>query len=116
MPDFKQEWDLPMALAVLANPEVDSATWSAAVKWLLFYGPPELRELIGQASHFATSEHFPQLKPVGYDETGAPCYDKQELATVFGLGNEELTQKMTAWEKESGQAEVVAPAKVHRVQ
>jgi hypothetical protein len=115
MDDFKQEWDLAMALEVLASPKVDGATWSAAVKWLLFYGPPELRELIGQASHFATSEHFPDLKPTGYDDEGAPCYDTQALAAALGLTADELAKQLVKWEDEAGQPAVVNPATVHRV-
>lgn len=105
-----------MALEVLQSPDVDGATWSEAVKWLLFYGPPELRELISQASHFATSEHFPELKPIGYDEDGAPCYDAQQLAETTGVSAEELARRMAEWEEEAGDATVVVPPKVHRVQ
>lgn len=115
MAEFKEEWDLAMALAVLQSPDVDGTTWSAAVKWLLFYGPPELRELIGQASHFATSEHFPQLKPTGYDEQGAPCYDTQELAAALGLAEEELAKQMAAWQEEAEEPQVITPAQTHRV-
>jgi hypothetical protein len=115
MNDFKQEWDLPMALEVLGSPNVDSATWSEAVKWLLFYGPPELREMINQASGVATSEHFPELMPAGYDEDGAPCYDMQELAATLGLAEQELASRMVEWEEEAGEPRVVKPPRVHRI-
>lgn len=114
MTEFKHEWDLPMALEVLASPSVDSATWSEAVKWLLFYGPPELRELISQASGTATNEHFPELMPAGYDDNGAPCYGLRELAATLGLAEEELTSRMAEWEEEAGQPQVVNPTRVHR--
>lgn len=115
MNDFKQEWDLAMALEVLASPNVDSVTWSEAVKWLLFYGPPELRELINEASGTATSEHFPELLPAGYDDDGAPCYDLRDLAATLGLAEEELASRMAEWEEATDQPQVVNPAKVHRV-
>ncbi|MEW6594300.1 MAG: hypothetical protein AB1413_05450 [Thermodesulfobacteriota bacterium] len=115
MSDFERKWDLAMAMAVLQSPDVDGATWAEAVKWLLFYGPPELRELIGQASHFATSEQFPDLKPVGYDEDGAPCYDARQLADTAGVSAGELARRMAEWEAEAGQPAAITPATVHRV-
>ncbi|MEW6501311.1 MAG: hypothetical protein ACOY8P_02605 [Thermodesulfobacteriota bacterium] len=115
MTDFKHEWDTAMALEVLQSPNVDGATWAEAVKWLLFYGPPELRALINAASHFATSEHFPELMPTGYDETGTPCYDRQELAAAVGVSEEKLAQRLAEWEAEAGESEAVIPPRVHRV-
>jgi len=114
MNDFEQEWDLAMALEVLTSPDVDSATWAAAVKWLLFYGPPALRELIGQASHFATSDQFPALTPAGYDGEGQPCYEVGELARALGMSEEELGRQMATLAEETGQPELVAPARVQK--
>jgi len=115
MTEFKHEWDLAMALEVLASPNVDGATWAEAVKWLLFYGPPELREMIGQASGMATGEQFPELMPAGYDDDGAPCYDLRDLAAALGLAEAELASRMAEWEEEAGEPQVVKPTKVHRV-
>ena len=115
MGDFKQEWDLAMALAVLGNPDVDSATWAEAVKWLLFYGPPEIRELLSHASIIATNSQFPELSPAGYDEEGYPCYEIDDLAAAIGMDKEKLLGQMADWEEGSGQLPFLERTKTRKL-
>lgn len=90
MTNFKDEWDTEMALEVLSNKTVDSKLWGEAAKWLFLYGPPAIREMLGQASSVATSAQFPGLLPVGYSEFGEPLYDIDQLAATLGLSREEI--------------------------
>ncbi|MBI5558696.1 MAG: hypothetical protein HY885_13775 [Deltaproteobacteria bacterium] len=102
MNDFKKSWTLEMAVAVLENTNVDAKTWSEAVEWLLLYGPPHIRELLGQASHSATSACFPELKPSGYTRDGQACYEIDAIAESLGLSREEAIEKMTELEQIHG--------------
>lgn len=102
MNDFKKSWDLEMALAVLENRNIDSDTWSEAVEWLLLYGPAHIRELLGQASHTATSACYPELQPTGYTADGEPCYDIKAIADTLGIPKEEVLRKMAEMEHTHG--------------
>jgi hypothetical protein len=105
-----------MALQVLQSETVDSKIWSDAVKWLLLFGPPEIREMISQASSMATSEFFPELSPIGYSETGEPLYDIKKLAESLGMSEEEALAKMTDLERELGVQSVYDASQAHKVQ
>jgi hypothetical protein len=99
---FKDEWNLSMALEVLGSDTVDGRVWADAIKWLLLYGPPEISELIGQASLQASSEYFPDLKPAGFDDTGQPVYTLRDLADSLGISEEEARLHMDGIEDENG--------------
>lgn len=100
--DFKDQWNLEMALQVLENETVDRETWSEAAKWLMLYGPPHIREILLQASGTATNEYFPGLKPTGFTEEGQPCYDVHEVAQALGISVEEAAQALLKMEAEQG--------------
>ncbi|MBC8318641.1 MAG: hypothetical protein H8E41_12120 [Desulfobulbaceae bacterium] len=100
--NFKKEWDLEMALAVLENKTVDSKIWAEAVEWLLLYGPPHIKELLGQASSMATGEYFPELQPTGYTDDGEPLYNLQTIAESLGITQEEAAQKLAEKEIKQG--------------
>ena len=100
MTAFKDEWDLGMALQVLHSETVDSKIWSEAVKWLFLFGPPQIREMISQASSMATGEFFPELSPIGYTDAGEPLYDIKKLAESLGMSEEEALAKMAELEAE----------------
>lgn len=102
MDNFKNFWTLEMAMAVLENKTIDSKTWSEAVEWLLLFGPPEIRQLLGQASHTATSVCYPELKPTGYTPDGEPCYQIDDIANSLGISREEAIEKMTELEEIHG--------------
>ncbi len=99
MTEFKKQWDMEMAMAVLANKDVDGETWSEAVEWLLLYGPPHIQEILSQASAMATNEHFPGLTPSGYGPDGNPLYDVQALAQALNISPEEALQQLREKEK-----------------
>ena len=102
MTSFKEQWDLEMALEVLKNQSVESKIWSEAAKWIMLYGPPELQEVMRQASHIATNSCFPQLEPERYTESGEPCYDIEKIAEALGLTKQEALEKMAEMENEQG--------------
>jgi hypothetical protein len=102
MMTFKEEWTVESALEILQHPTVDSAIWASAVEWLLLYGPPEIQELLQQASGHATSESFPELKPQRYGPDGSPCYDLAELAKTLGISEEEANAQLMEKEMKHG--------------
>lgn len=102
MTAFKQEWTLESAMEILRHPTVDSDIWASAVEWLLLFGPPEIQELLRQASSHATSENFPELKPQRYGPDGSPCYDIAELARSLGISEEEAREQLKEKERKHG--------------
>ncbi len=100
MSTFKKEWDVKMAMAVLENKTVDAKLWAEAVEWLMLYGPPQIQELLSQASSVATNEHFPELKPAGYGSDGTPLYNINELAVSLGISPEEAQEQLQQKEQE----------------
>lgn len=83
--EAKDLWDLESAMKVLTHDSVDSKLWAEAVEWLIIYGPPEIRELLLNASATATRQHFPELKPSHYTPDGQPCYDIKALSVSLGI-------------------------------
>lgn len=116
MISFKDEWNFEMALEVLQSQTVDSKLWADAVKWLLLYGPPEVKEMISQASGMASGELFPDLAPIGYTDSGEPLYDIKALAKSLGLSEEEAMEKMVELEKEYGLRNIFDASEVNKVQ
>ncbi len=116
MTDFKDQWNVAMAMEVLKNPTVDSKLWSEAVKWLLLYGPPETKELILQASGMATDQYFPELKPHGFTEDGDPCFDIRALADALGITEEEALEKLKELEEQQRVRFVIGPDETNKIQ
>ncbi len=116
MHSFKDEWNFEMALEVLQSETVDSKIWSDAVKWLMLFGPPQVKELLNQASSMATTKFFPELAPIGYTNEGQPLYDIKALAQSLGMSEEEALDKMAELEKEHGFQNVFAEEESHKVQ
>lgn len=102
MDAFAQEWNLESALAILKHPTVDSDLWTEAVEWLLIYGPPEIRELLGEASGHATGKTFPELQPQSYGPDGSPCYDISDMARSLGISEEEARRQLAEKEARHG--------------
>lgn len=88
--EFKSLWDLESAMQVLANDTVDSKLWAEAVEWLIGNGPPEIREMLLEASAVATETSFPELTPSHYDFNGKPVYNVKELAKSLGIEEDEV--------------------------
>lgn len=109
MTEFKKEWDLATAMEILNHPTVDSKTWAEAVEWLLVYGPPEVQELLQQASSHATMESFPHLEPIGFGKDGTPCYSLEQLADSLGISEEEAEAILEKKEKKHGMRHLVDP-------
>lgn len=83
--EFKDLWDLESAMQVLMHKTVDSRLWAEAVEWLLQFGPPEIQQLLLDASETAMHSTFPDLKPSHYTHDGQPCYDIDALARSLGV-------------------------------
>jgi len=99
---FREQWSLEMALEVLKNKTIERRTWSEAAKWILLYGPPELQEILRQASNVATNSSFPKLKPEHYTESGDPCFDIEKVAEALGITRQEALEKIAEMECEQG--------------
>lgn len=102
MSDFKQEWTIESAMEILQHPTVDSRIWAEAVEWLLLYGPPDIQEMLKQASGYATSREFPNLKPQSYTEEGDPVYSIAEVAKELGISEEEAEKLIARKEEKHG--------------
>lgn len=102
MTQFRQEWDTETAMEILNHPTVDSKVWAEAVEWLLVYGPPEIQELLKQASGHATMESFPELEPLGYGKDGTPCYSLSQLASSLDISEDEAEAIISEKEKKHG--------------
>ena len=102
MTSFKEQWNLEMALEVLKHKSVESKTWSEAAKWIMLHGPPELQEVLRQASSIATNSCSPQLEPERYTDSGDPCYNVDKIAEALGISRQEVLEKIAEMENEQG--------------
>jgi hypothetical protein len=98
--EYKDLWDLESAMKVLTHDSVDSKLWAEAVEWLILYGPPEIRQLLIDASTAATSSSFPDLKPIQMTADGQACYDIGEFAQSLGIKEEEAKEILKKKEEE----------------
>ncbi len=98
----KDEWTVETAMEILQHPTVDSKVWSEAVEWLLLYGPPEVQELLQQASGHAIRDSFPELAPIGFTADGEPCYSVAELAKSLGISEQEAAEIISEKEQQHG--------------
>ncbi len=102
MTDFKKEWTVESAMEIIQHPTVDSKIWAEAVEWLLLYGPPEVQEMLKEASGYATSKEFPELKPQGFNEDGEPIYSVAEIASALNISEEEAAEMIARKETKHG--------------
>jgi hypothetical protein len=115
MSDFSKQWNTEMAMEVLASQDVDGVLWSEAVKWLLLYGPPQIKELLGRASSFAFSEYFPEVQAKGYGDDGQPFYDLHDIARSLGVEAGEVAAKLAELQFEEGVEVFVEGDRVYTV-
>lgn len=104
-----------MAMEVLGSQNVDGELWSEAVKWLLIYGPPQIKEILGQASSFAFNKYFPHVEAKGYGDNGEPFYDLHDIATALGVNEDEVAAKLTELQFEEGVEVAVEGNRVYKV-
>ncbi len=114
--DFEKEWNLETALQIVQHPTVDSRTWAEAVEWLLRYGPPEIREILLQASGHATRECFPELKPEGFTDQGEPCYKIDNLARALNISEEEAARLIAEKEQKHATRLLFANEETRKIQ
>ncbi|MDF1578882.1 MAG: hypothetical protein RQ753_03945 [Desulfurivibrionaceae bacterium] len=115
MMEFKEQWNLGMAMEVLASPNVDGEVWSEAVKWLLLYGPPRIKEILEQASSHAFNEYLPQLQPRGYGDDGQAYYDLGEIAAALGVEEDEVAARLAELQFEEGVEVFVEGDRVYKL-
>ena len=99
--ESKDLWDLESAMKVLSHDSVDSKLWAEAVEWLILNGPPEVRQLLIDASTTATESSFPDLKPTHYTPDGQACYDIGEFAKSLGIKESEAKKILKKKEEEN---------------
>ncbi|GAB4342407.1 MAG: hypothetical protein Kow0089_17450 [Desulfobulbaceae bacterium] len=116
MDDFEKEWTLESALEVLRHPTVDSRIWAEAVEWLLVYGPPDIREKLLEASGYATSREFPDLRPQGFTSDGEPVYSVAEVAKALGISEEEAAEIIAEKQARHGKRHLFDPRETRKVQ
>ncbi len=91
--EFRDQWNIEMAMQVLVSDSVDSSTWSEAAKWLMLYGPLELQQILLEASSHATGAFFPELKASAFTKDGEPLFRIDHIAKA--LGTDQKTLKKT---------------------
>ncbi len=104
--EFKDLWDLESAMQVLEHKTVDSKLWAEAVEWLLHYGPPEIRQMLLDASEIATGTTFPDLKPTHYTSEGQPCYDIGALAKTLGITENQTREILRRKEQKENEDQI----------
>jgi hypothetical protein len=83
--EFKALWDVESAMQVVADPGAESKLWAEAVEWLILHGPPEIKQMLLEASSAATAGSFPELEPSYITKGGKPCYRVSDLAENLGI-------------------------------
>lgn len=100
--DFKDQWNMEMAMQVLVSDSVDSTTWAEAVKWLILYGPLELQKVLLDASGQATRAFFPELKPSAFSRDGEPLYRMDHIAEALGVNPDSMKENLENSLSETG--------------
>jgi hypothetical protein len=116
MGGFREQWTVGSAMEILRHPTVESRIWAEAVEWLLLYGPPEIRELLGEASSHATAMEFPDLKPVSYTPDGEPVYAIAQVAAKLGISEEEAAEIIGRKEKKHGRLHRLSGEETRKLQ
>ena len=116
MTEFKKEWTVESAMEILAHPTVDSRIWSEAVEWLLVYGPPEIKEVLQQASGHATSKEFPNLKAHGFAGDGESVYSVADVAAALGISEQEAAKIISEKQQKHGVQHLFDEQDTHKVQ
>lgn len=114
--EFEKEWTVESAMEILRHPTVDSRIWAEAVEWLLLYGPPEIQEMLNQASSYATGSEFPGLRPQGFTEEGELVYSIAEVAAALGISEEEAAEILAEKQQKHKTAQFVDRMSARKVQ
>ena len=116
MTEFKKEWNVDNAMEILQHPTVDSKVWAEAVEWLLLHGPPEIKEMLSDASSFATGKEFPELKPQGFAGDGELVYSVGEIAQALGISEEEAAEIIAEKQQKHGVQQLFDEQSTKKVQ
>jgi len=115
MEDFRQQWNVEMALQVLSSETVEPEPWAEAVKWLLLYGPPEVREILTTAAGVSFDQCFPKVRAMGHNDSGQPYYSLADLAEALGVPVEKASQRLTELQSSLGVEFLVDGDQAHRI-
>lgn len=116
MSSFEKEWTVESAMEILQHPTVDSKIWAEAVEWLMVYGPQEIKEMLHDASSYATSKEFPDLQPEGFSEKGELLYSVADVARVLHISEEEAAEIIAAKQEKHGIQQFIDKQDVKKVQ
>ena len=103
-------------MEILAHPTVDSKIWAEAVEWLLLHGPPEIPEMLQQASGYAAGREFPGLKAQGFTSEGDPVYSVADLAAALGISEEEAAEIIAEKQHKHGVRQFFEEQETRKVQ
>jgi hypothetical protein len=116
MSAFSKQWTVEGAMRILAHPTVDSRLWAEAVEWLFLYGPPEMRALLREASGYAVSKEFPDLKVAGMTGDGEPVYSISALARALGITEKEAASRLARQELRHGISQLFGEEDITKIQ
>lgn len=106
---FKNLWDIESAMQVMASKTVDADLWAEAVEWLIVYGPPEVQQMLIEASSSATKSTFPYLKPSLVGSDGEAYYSIADLAATLGISEDEAREIIKKKQKEHNLFDFISP-------
>jgi len=109
-------WTLEKAIEIVQHPAVDSKVWSEAVEWLLLNGPPDIRQVLQEASGHAIKECFPDLETKGFTIEGETCYNVDDIAKVLNITKEEALQHIKEKESEHGIRQLFSDKETQKIQ
>ena len=109
-------WTLENALYILQHPTVDSEVWAEAVEYLLLHGPEEIREILLNASQFATHEQFPNLSSSGINNDGEICYRIEDLAKALNMDEESVKNILQKKEQSHGDRHGFSDSDINKLQ
>jgi hypothetical protein len=115
MDEFREQWNLEMALAVVGSETVDGGVWAEAVKWLLLYGPPELHAVLTAASTASFAQCFPEVRVSGHSDSGQPYYALADLAEALGIPAAEAAGRLVELQSALGVEFLVEDDRVYKV-
>lgn len=90
--DFKEHWNLDVAMEVLQSKNVDAKLWAEAVEWLLLYGPPEIVSILLKASSQATDSIFAEQRINHSTPEDQVSYSREDLARSLGISEREALE------------------------
>ena len=106
---FKNLWDIKSAMQILASKNVDAELWAEAVEWLIVNGPPEIRQMLLDASENATEMTFPNLRPSYVTIDGEAFDSVSDIAESLGISEAEAQKIIKRKQQEHNLFDFISP-------